>query len=175
MNVVRRGQRSSILRERDYFFRIYHDTGEVVEIPTRLDERGVRRFEHNETMDSLRRPRRLPPYLQRARMCVLAAATIDDVASRCGVKRSTAWNYVTTLCEDADVATHVVSQGFVCPELHDACRDIELEGPLGTVMGRIEKALHGNIVWRCEEDRYSQLRLLRVCLTSLKNNLVSIE
>lgn len=174
MKFVRRGQRSSILREKDSFYRMYHDTGELVELPTRLDERGVRRFEHNATADSLRSSRPLPPYLQRARHCLLSATTIDAVAANCGIKRSTAWNYVTTLCEDPEVATHVLSTNtsFVCPELHTACRHVDLQGPLSVVMERIEKTLLGDVAWRCEEDRYSQLRLLRVCLTAL-NTFVS--
>ena len=170
MRLLKRGLRSSLYRDGETVFRLYHDTSEWVEVPVNVDERGTRRYEQNCTERGLCRSD-LPPYLARARSTILSSKNIGEVAAACGVKESTAWNYVTKLCEDADVATHILSSGgYICPELETAASEVDLDGSLKNVMARIEEVLQGNIVWRCEHDRFSQLRLLRVCVTSLKRS-----
>ena len=147
-------------------FRLYHDTSEWVELPFNVDARGTRRFEQNCTESGLCRPTATPPHLQRARVHLLSTGNIGDFASACGVRLSTAWNYVTKLCEDAIVASHVLAGDFVCPELSTAVSAVDLNGSLRSVMERIEHVIGGDTRWRCEHDRFAQLRLLRVCLTS---------
>ena len=102
----------------------------------------------------------------RAEAALLASTTIDEVARRCGVRRSTAWQYVTTTCEaSARAARHVLDgTALVCPELRATASGVDLTGSLTTVMERVAERLDGDVAWRCEKDRYAQLRLLRVCL-----------
>lgn len=169
--LVSQGQRSSLYREEGVVYRRFHDTGAVAVVPTRVDARGVRRYERNRTDRSLGRAGEPPPHLVKARDVLLTSTTIDDVARSCGVRRSTAWQYITRVCElYPDAASHVLSQTtMVCPELEDAASRVDLNGDLRTVMLQIESQLNGNIVWRCEEDRFSQLRLLRICLGSMRS------
>ena len=103
----------------------------------------------------------------RAEAALLASTTIDEVARRCGVRRSTAWQYVTTTCEaSARAARHVLDgTALVCPELRATASGVDLTGSLTTVMERVAERLDGDVAWRCEKDnRYAQLQLLRVCL-----------
>lgn len=165
MRLLVSGRRSSLYKEGDEVYRHFHDTGSFAPVPVRLDDKGVRRFQQNGTERSLC-PRRAPPHLCRARDAVLASETIHEVAVRCGVKRSTAWQYVTKACESfPEVAAHVMSR-LVCPELAQAAAGVDLDGSLREVMARMDARLRDDIAWRCEEDRYSQLRLFRVCLAA---------
>ena len=160
--LVHKGQRSSLYRNDDGSLqRLYHDTMQWSVVPVRFDYRGARRPPPSPQTRSSQ-------HLTRAREILLTSNDIQEVARRCGVKRTTAWNYVTRLCEESTVAMHVLTSGrFVCPELEKATEAVDLSGSLRVVMERIEEVLRGNVEWRCQDDRYSQLRLLRVCLTSL--------
>lgn len=169
MRRLSRGRRSSLYKEGDVVYRHFHDTGVFTVVPTRIDARGIRRYENNCTEASLAdAANRWPPYLRRAKAFLLASKSIDEVSQRCGVQRSTAWQYVTKVCAASpDAAQHVlVNTTLICPELEGAAASIDLSGTLSEVMTRLEEQLHGNIAWRCAEDRFSQLRLLRVCLES---------
>tara|TARA_B110001452_G_scaffold247990_2_gene234418 strand:+ start:1621 stop:2160 length:540 start_codon:yes stop_codon:yes gene_type:complete len=175
MHIVSRGQRSSLYREGDVVYRYFHDTGTMSVVPTRIDHRGVRRYEHNRTERSLSgalspRTRGTPGHLARAGRALLASTTIDEITRECGVKRSTAWQYVNTVCAASPAAAkHVLAKTtLICPELEEAASHVNLQGALSTVMTEIESLLNGSTEWRCAEDRYSQLRLLRVCLESAR-------
>ena len=108
-------------------------------------------------------------YLQRAKRCIVESNCMDDVARKCGVARSTAFNYCTILCEkDEEVCRHVLDEhtSFVCKTLVDAfgASDLDITGSLSDLMGRLDD-LNGCPEWRSERNRWEQLRLLRVCMT----------
>ena len=173
MKLLKKGCRSSIYKDGEDVFRLYHDTSDWVKLPVHLDARGTRRYEQNCTEQGLCRScSSLPAYLRKAREAVLSSTTIQQVAEACDVKTTTAWNYTTKLCEDATVAIHVLETEFICAELKDAASDVDLGGPLRSVMERIEDSIRDVTEWRCEHDRFSQLRLFRVCLTSVRQSRV---
>lgn len=163
MKRVYRGRRSSLLGEEDRLYRLYHDTGTIRPAARTALRATLRRCPPTAAA--------LPPYLARARRILLGAHDIATVARRCGVARSTAWSYATVLAqEDEAVAAHVLaSTSLLCPELVAALRAAEdTSGPLSALLGRLEESLlRGDVQWRCEDDRFSQLRLARICLASV--------
>ena len=89
---------------------------------------------------------------------------VDEYASLCGVKASTAWNYACRVVERWPRA-HAVVRGLVHGDVLDAVRGADdLSGSLGALMRRLSPALSGSTEVRCLSDRYAHLRLARLCV-----------
>lgn len=176
MRRVETGVRSSLwLDDRGTPIREYHDTGRMVTLPVRLDERGVQRLAHNRRATTLadrgadradyrgadRPPPHLPPYLDRARRILLECDAVATVARRCGVLPTTAWSYVCELAATCDACREHARAHFVHPVLFEALPRVDARGSLREVMERVDA--RGDVEWRCATDRYAQLRLARVC------------
>lgn len=157
-------------------FRVYYDTQRAVPLKPTVDARGRVRLSGNRLLSAelAGRPRpSLPPYLDRALSVVQSDdwRTIRDIATSCGVLPSTAWNYVCLLVEREPSIAGRVYERLVCPCLRDTLEGpIDRSGPLVDVMDRLNRgALSGDVEWRCQEDRYAQLRLARMCHTVVAN------
>ena len=172
MRRVETGVRSSLwLDDRGTPIREFHDTGRMVTLPVRLDERGVQRLAHNRRATALadrsdyrgadRTDPRLPPYLDRARRILLECDAVATVARRCGVLPTTAWSYVCELAATCDACREHARAHFVHPVLFEALPRVDARGSLREVMERVDA--RGDVEWRCATDRYAQLRLARVC------------
>lgn len=156
-------------------FRVYYDTHRAIPLKPTIDANGHMRLSGNRLLSAELRnrpfPPHLPPYLQRALNVVRGNdwSTIHDIATSCGVLSSTAWNYVCLLVEREPSIAERVYERLVCPSLRDALESpMDRNGRLVDVMERINQGvLSGDVEWRCQEDRYSQLRLARVCRTVL--------
>ena len=177
MRRVDEGARSSVWEDTDgTAFRVFHDTGHVVTLEWSADERGTRRFCHNRTKNGMLRhmrggtAARCPKHLLRAKECVMTCDTIDEIATQCRVKRSTAWSYTTQVCQTSrEARDHVRASHIVCASLWEAVDGAPcLSGCLKDVMERLKESssLDGCPHWRCESDRYAQLRLARICATA---------
>lgn len=172
MRRVETGVRSSLwLDDRGTPIREFHDTGRMVTLPVRLDERGVQRLAHNRRATALadradyrgadRADPHLPPYLDRARRILLECDAVATVARRCGVLPTTAWSYVCELAATCDACREHARAHFVHPVLFEALPRVDARGSLREVMERVDA--RGDVEWRCATDRYAQLRLARVC------------
>lgn len=197
--------------------RVFHDTGERVVVPSRVDAKGTRRVAHNRTLRSLVReaeatnlaegveevnrthgtgerraregdgaarvyagaglrrpsPVPLPPRLREVADLAKNASSVRRLAREAGVKESTIWSYLCQIAErDASFATHVLFESsLVCIDIARVCveegaESDALRGTLKTVMARLTEktSLGSSPEWRCQENRYAQLRLARVCV-----------
>ena len=91
---------------------------------------------------------------------------IEEVADALCVLPSTAWGYLcAAVCID-DGAQHIAAKRFIYPPLMRALLHVDSSGSLTEVMRRLEASsdLSGDPVWRCEVDRYAQLRCARLCI-----------
>jgi hypothetical protein len=184
LRIVEQGARSSLYASQDgNLYRQYHDTGKWFgPLPPIVDEHGVSRYSANRRVSHLVQQAWGPhvfrgtgeknrmstslPHLRHALECLAQEpATIDEFATTCGVKVSTAWGYVCKVVEHWPAA-HNLARKLVFPPLLTACESNGdcLRGTLKEVMERLRAHLDGDSNWRCVPDRYAHLRLARLCI-----------
>lgn len=162
MQVVHRTSRATVYRTADgRLCRQYHDTGAWDEA-SGVDAREAL-YGGADDDEEAQVVRRDPPYLVRARERVRGCESTRDFARRCGVARATAWTYACQIAQRwPEECVHLVR--FVYPPLPEALRSVDVRGALQAVMQRLEQGpLRGDVDWRCLDDRYSHLRLARLC------------
>lgn len=145
--------------------RRYLDTGREGAVPVRIDAQGTARVGGNRTLQSVlahgapqtyRGAPALPEHLQRAIDHMMLASDVEDLARRCGVKRTTAWNYLCRIV-DARPDARVRAVRFVQPEIVHELGRVDARGSLREVADRMRlKTTH--------DDLFSQLRLARLCV-----------
>lgn len=167
-------KRSTLILNSDgTLVRRYKDTGhEVPRLPS-LDEAGVRRGPHNRKLpaeNTFRNAEASPPaaFLQRTRAIMKSSRpeSIDALADFLLVQTSTAWCY---LCQCVEHWPELSSDAlvFTHPPLRDAFLSLQdTSGKLTEVMERLNTGpLEGDVEWRCMDDRYAQVRLVRLMHT----------
>ena len=170
--IVERGRRSSLVMEGGCLYRVYTDTGIRTPCPLSLDERGTVRISHNRTLSSVEEEtyrgaeRRAPLHIQTAKHILLSQKPLGIVnfSLLCSVKENTAWSYACSiveyfpsLCEEAKV--------LVYPPLLSSLLLVDRRGTLSSLMERVEDGPLGtDSVWKKMENRFSHLRLGRICL-----------
>ena len=166
--------------------RRYSDTGVEVDVDINMDERGVIRLSGNRSLESVLKGRNrrggyrggcvevghcisrrsIPPHLVKA-MYVLEREpplTIREFASSLCVKMSTAWCYACLIVERNPSSAPYASM-LVYPPLFPSLKEIGMDGSLSDLMVRLNNGpLNGDTEWRCVEERFSHLRLARICL-----------
>lgn len=174
---VESGARSTLyVSEEGTLYRRYHDTDTWDgPLPVFADEHGTLRSSQNRTLDTLvamawdSRPHNpVPPYMRRVAEYLLDGTdNTKDLALRCGIAESTAWNYAYRVVELWPEMNRYVMR-LVYPPLIDCCihlRDRDaLRGPLKEVMKRVANVMRGDTDWRCLTDRYAHLRVGRACV-----------
>lgn len=167
MEVVQQTSRATVYRTADgRLCRQYHDTG-AWEEDVSVRGRAPALFGRGDDEEAQLIVRSAPPYLVRARECVKGCASARDFARRCGVARSTSWSYACEIAERwPEECQHLIA--FVYAPMATALRAVDVRGSLHAVMQRLEHGpLRGDVDWRCLNDRYSHLRLARLCCTVL--------
>ena len=176
-SLLEEGERSSLYREGNMLYRVYHDTGRRSDpFPITVDERGKGRCSHNRLVEAMERDcqrtysgtsskRRgpAPPRVKRALLSLFRGArTIGEVSLQCGVSKNTAWSY---LCEAASMypQSHQACSKVVHPSILEKmrwCSEDDLKGSLKEVMEKLDLSTDPEL--REEEDRYAHLRLARI-------------
>lgn len=167
-------RRSSLYLVDGRMERRFHDTGATRPVAGRVDDRGVWRGSHNRRVDAMRDEvtfrgadssriaAALPAHLTNALVHLkLNPVSTDALAAKCGVKTSTAWNYLVALVEK-DPTCIPYARRLVHAPLFDALARIDATGPLGDVKKRLDEGpFRGDVAWRCVENQYAHLRLAR--------------
>lgn len=154
--------------------REYHDTKRQHFVPFRIDDQGAVRLSANRSLDSLilqtetfrGSAGRAPPHIQRAYSVLLTRehADIDEYATMCTVKTSTAWSYLCRILEFYPSA-NVLASRLVFQPLLVALLSVDSTSSLKEVMERLNSGpLKGDQEWRALEHRFAHLRLARMCL-----------
>ena len=180
--VIESGKRSELqyCETTDTLQRVYHDTGEVSKkwVPRR-DGKGVARGRQNIRLrleeDAVFRGSPTsslpPPHLVRVLVDLMAEnGGIDSLASKCGVRTSTAWGYVYAAVERwPSEACAPAARRFLSPALLAVLREVsadDVRGSLRAVLERLEAkwpALRADPGWVVAgPERYAQLRLARL-------------
>ena len=175
LRVVRQGMRSTLFITADgVMFRRYHDTGQWAAVRTTADECGVERCFGRRRVDEVRddawmegRPAHpVPAHLWNAKAVLEESpADIQTVADRCGVRRSTAWSYMSKVVEEWP-HMHVHAARLVFPLLLQCCGQSVAHGTLREAMGCLERHtdLAAHAAWKRVEEPFAHLRLARLCL-----------
>lgn len=141
-----------------------------------LNERGERVLSGNRSVRSVEeRGGKLAddepaPHVLRALDAILSArpSSVGQLAASLGVMPSTAWGYVCSCVAISAEAREHAAEAFLYPPLLSSLLQIDAKGTLRDVMARLERdpssPLSGDAGWRCELERYSQLRCARLCL-----------
>jgi hypothetical protein len=174
---VRVGARSTLYVSRDgALYRHYHDTDAWDgPLTPRVDAGGVSRCDGNRSLAAVVRcafdeerfrgasEGDAPAHLLNALRCLVRSADVDELARRCGVARSTAWNYaaraVTRWPRAAGEAERLVHP----PLLRELRRLPDRTGSLRSLSERLD-AMRDDPDWRCLPDRFAHLRLARLCV-----------
>lgn len=177
MTVLRQGLRSSVVlhEEGDRIVRVYHDTATETPLPISVDERGTLRVFGNRRIASLLArgddggdggTPSPPPHIHRTHALLADGIprSVSHLARILNVRESTAWSYLYSVVEH-----YTSSKRFVRPLLFqpllEALPQIDQTGTLRQVMQRLDTGpFDGVLQWQYLPDRYSHLRLARVCL-----------
>ena len=163
---------------------MYHDTGKETPLPLTMDEQGVVRISGNRSLRSLSMKGEeqfrglscstsstsvsgnVPLHIRRALNTLLASDPINvkEYAASIGVKESTAWCYLCKIVELFPSA-NVSAAKVIYPPLLIALASVDNRGTLKQVMERLNCGpLKGSMEWKYIDNRFSHLRLSRLCL-----------
>lgn len=187
LRVVEAGCRSTLYAAQNgSLYRFYHDTKSWRgPLPPCVDGKGVSRHSHNRRVSDLvaqawgeldddtryrgksDQVARLPPPQDHLRVALSRLLShprdVEEFADMCGVKTTTAWNYVCRIVEHWPHA-HSYARRLVYQPLLKICESTCLDGSLRHVLERLRPVLSGDVEWRCLPDHYAQLRLARLCV-----------
>ena len=172
MQCICEGHRSSVFLDSGTVYRVYHDTGRKVPVPYHIDTRGLPKVRKGPVArgSSYRGGSSvMSPCLRRTEQLLdqFDRTTISDFASLTGTKVNTLWSYLCCVAEGVPSRREAILSKFVYLPLVSALNRVDVSGSLREVMERVnEGPLRGDSDWRCVEDRFSQLRLARICMTT---------
>lgn len=133
---------------------------------TYCDETGcwIRVYTDTGVCDVARAPRKrcTAPYLCRAKACARACDTIEELAHALGVQVGTAWSYVTTIASEDEEFAADACRKFVCKCIRQTLREVEQDGSLTELVGRVSDCTGSHPEWREQEHVYSQVKLARL-------------